>query len=144
MINQGNLDVLKRIIANIQPVTVSHLIELVSLFRQPLEIVREEIVEEFVEDRTIPVKVTVKEQVIVQVPREIKTGAIQGWVGDVLGIDGRKTIYEPETRTIFKDQMVPKPHKVFNRVKYTYAMRFDNVADIHKRDILQVVTVELK
>ena len=144
MINQGNLDVLKRVIANIQPVTVSHLVAPASLFRQPLEIVREEIVEEFVEDRTIPVKVTVKEQVIVQVPREIKTGAIQGWVGGALDIDGKTTIYEPETRTIFKDQMVPKLHKVFNRVKYTYAMRFDNVADIHKRDILQVVTVELK
>jgi len=144
MVNQNNLDVLKQIITNMTPVMVSHLVAPASLFRQPLEIVREEIVNEFVEDRQIPVKVRVSEQVIVQVPREIKTGAIQGWVGGALGIDGRKTIYEPETRTIFKDQMVPKPHKVFNRVKYTYAMRFDNVADICKRDILEVVTVELK
>ena len=143
MINQNNLDVLKRIIANMQPVMVSHLLVPVSLFRQPLEIVREEIVNEFVEDRQIPVKVTVSEQVIVQVPRVIKTGAIRGWLGDTLGIDGKETIYEPETRTIFKDQMVPKPHKVFNRVKYIYATRFDNVADIYKRDILEVVTKQL-
>ena len=136
--NQSNVDVLKHHIANMTPVTVTELIAPVSLFKTPLEKTGEEIKEEFVETRVIPTKVTLYKTIQVPVVKDRWKG---GW-GHMVGVKECYTVYEARTESY--EEVVDKPFQVYNKYQVVYAKRFDDTVDIYSKDLLEVVTKEVK
>jgi len=138
LLNQSNVDVLKHHVANMTPVTVTELIAPVSLFKTPLEKTGEEIKEEFVETRVIPTKVTLYKNIQVPVVKDRWKG---GW-GHILGVKESYTVYEPRTESY--EEVVDKPFQVYNKYQVVFAKRFDDKVDIYSKDLLEVVTKEVK
>jgi len=141
---QEELNDLKRLINQAVPVKLTRFIEPVSLFNEPLDIVREEIIQEFrrthntVQNR--PEKVNMQKTKFVNEPyRECKQVEVP-WDGP-LGVFFTKSREECNSgqrqRPVVynEDEIVHKQvtfqHQTFEKKKITYARRFDKSVGIY-------------
>jgi hypothetical protein len=132
---QKNFERLRTIVAAMEPIVASHLLTPISLFRQPLEIVRRETVDEYLEDKLIDLSISLKHDEIVQVPHRRRIGPF-GEVGIALGIAHWENYVVPELRTLTRDEIHPKLHRVYQKYECIYARRFDNAVDLYSREVL--------
>ncbi len=132
--HQRNFDLLKRHISELNAITVTDLVTPISLFKIPLQIVKTEERDEFVETRQIPTTVTLSKTIQVPVEREV-------WKSKFWGT--KKWITEQQDRTTSQQEVVNKPFQVYNRNRYTYAERFDGQVDIYKKEFVRSTTVAL-
>mmetsp|Transcript_18042 Transcript_18042/g.16345 ORF Transcript_18042/g.16345 Transcript_18042/m.16345 type:complete len:285 (+) Transcript_18042:77-931(+) len=133
--HQADVEVLKRYIDSKTPVFVKNPPTPMSLFKQPLKIVREEEVSEFHENTEVPEKETLvsTKQVPFRTSREV-------WDGDLGKIIGKKkTVSYDEIRNVTEsnDVIVNRKYAVNNIYKLTYAERFDGKASLYKKEFIQ-------
>jgi len=135
---QTNLDVLKRYIDSKNHVHVKNPPTPLSLFKQPLKIVREEVVSEFYNNIQVPEKETVSttRSVPVQRSREV-------WDGDLGKIFGKKktaTFTEVVNVTDTQEVFVYKTYASYNVYKLIYAERFDGNVSLYKKEFIRTDT----